>query len=340
MKHELIQLRDATGMQLREQNTMLCGYYRGFAMVTTLNSKNRCYDVVVWAARPGTDMIPQTNQWLADYAAQHPVCSGGSYNGMALITRIAIDKKRDVTAQSLLTFYNDVTGWMAANGMVPVCDHCGAPDTGLYHIGSGYNVICPRCLEQMTQTAKANQKATPGNLPAGIAGAILFSLAGVALWVLVNRLGYIAAICGLVLMVCTFKGYEKFSGKLDTPGILVCIVVAIFMGMVSQYVCVGLDIYEVFGEYDVTLLECMQAVPNFLFDPELELLFDYLPDLLFGYLFMAVGSFSFVRNALAAQKHGGFLVEKLAQGPSGYASAGTGSGAGPSNNSYTNSYKE
>ncbi len=89
------------------------------------------------------------------------------------------------------------------------------------------------------------------------------------------------------------------------------------MGLVSQYVCIGLDIYEVFGEYGVGLLDCMRAVPGFLFDPELNLLSDYLPDLLMGYAFMVLGSFSFVRNALAAQKHGGFLIEKLAERPGG-----------------------
>ena len=246
-----------------------------------------------------------------------PLLHRGSYNGQLLVAQIAIDKKRDITAQSLLTFYNDVVGWLAANGMASCCESCGAPDAALFDMGGKLHAICPRCLEQMSQAARAEQKAVPGNLPAGIAGAILFSLAGVALWVLVNRLGYIAAICGLVLMVCAFKGYEKFSGKLDTPGIIICIIVAVCMGLVSQYVCIGLDIYEVFGEYGVGLLDCMRAVPGFLFDPELNLLSDYLPDLLMGYAFMVLGSFSFVRNALAAQKHGGFLIEKLAERPGG-----------------------
>ena len=65
MKHELVQARNATGMRLRGQNSMLCGYYRGFAMVTNLNSKARCYDVVVWATRSGADMSQEANQWLA-----------------------------------------------------------------------------------------------------------------------------------------------------------------------------------------------------------------------------------------------------------------------------------
>ena len=177
MKHELVQARNATGMRLRGQNSMLCGYYRGFAMVTNLNSKARCYDVVVWATRSGADMSQEANQWLADYAAQHPFCTGGSYNGQLLVAQIVIDKKRDITAQSLLTFYNDVVGWLAANGMASCCESCGAPDAALFDMGGKLHAICPRCLEQMSQAARAEQKAVPGNLPAGIAGAILFSLA-------------------------------------------------------------------------------------------------------------------------------------------------------------------
>lgn len=321
MKHELVQARNATGMKLTGQNSMLCGFYRGYGIVTNLNSKNRCYDVLVWASRPGEDFTAPTQQWASDYTVQHPFCTAAGYNGQMLAARIAIDKKRDITAQSLLTFYNDVTGWLAANGMVTVCENCGAGDASLYNLGGKLHAICPRCLDQMSQAAKADQKAAPGNLPAGIVGALLFSLAGVALWVLINRLGYVAAICGLVLMVCAFKGYEKFSKKLDMPGIIACIIVAIFMGMVSQFICITLDAYEVFSEYGLSLLETAQLVPLMLIDPEMELATAYLPDLLMGYLFMAIGSFSFVRNAIAAQKYGGFRVECLAKRPEGYTAA-------------------
>lgn len=353
MKHELVQARNATGMKLTGQNSMLCGFYRGYGIVTNLNSKNRCYDVLVWASRPGEDVSAQVNRWLQEYLPQHPFCTAGGYGNQMVAVRIAIDKKRDITAQSLLTFYNDVTGWLAANGMVSACESCGAGDPSLYSLGGKLHAICPWCLEQMRQSAKADQKAAPGNLPAGIVGAILFSLAGVALWVLVNRLGYIAAICGLVLMVCAFKGYEKFSKKLDMPGIIACIVVAVFMGLVSQFICITLDAYEIFSEYGLTLLECAEMVPYLLAEPEL--LSAYLPDLLLGYLFMAIGSFSFVRNAIAAQKYGGFQVECLAQRPAGYSAPAPVSAASaaapaaptvptapssPEGNSYTNKFKE
>ena len=322
MKHELAQLQKLTGMRLRQQRNsmMLCGFYRGFAMVTNLNSKARSYDVVVWASRPGADMTQEVNGWLQDYAAGHPACTGGGYNGQILVAHMAIDKKRDITAQNLLAFYNDASGWLAANGMVSACESCGSADGEIYALAGRIHLVCPRCLESMTAQAKADQKSIPGNLPAGIVGALLFSLAGVALWVLVNRLGYIAAICGLVLMVCTFKGYEVFGKKLDMTGIVACILVAVFMGFVSQYICIGMDIYEAFHyDFEITIIDALRAVPSFMLDPSLGLMSAYAPDLIMGYLFMALGSFSFIRNAIVAQKHGGFYVEKLADRSAGAA---------------------
>ena len=315
MKHELVQLQKSTGMKLvrRGNSMMLCGYYRGLATVTNLNSRARCYDVVIWASRPGSDAAPEVNRWLAEYAQSNPACTGGSASGQMLVAHIAIQKKRDATAQALLAFYNDATGWLTANGMTSSCESCGAGDGAIYNLQGRLHVICPRCLEGMTAQAKADQAAAPGNLAAGIVGALLFSLVGVALWVLVNRLGYIAAICGLVLMVCTFKGYEFFGKKMDMTGIVVCILVALFMGLVSQYICIGMDIYDAFRyDFDITIMDALRAVPSFMLDPELELMGAYAPDLLMGYLFMAAGSFSFIRNAVIAQRHGGCYVEKLA----------------------------
>ena len=47
------------------------------------------------------------------------------------------------------------------------------------------------------------------NVPAGIVGAFLGSLIGVACAVLIGQLGYVASISGLVMAVCALKGYES-----------------------------------------------------------------------------------------------------------------------------------
>ena len=45
------------------------------------------------------------------------------------------------------------------------------------------------------------------NVLAGIVGAFLGSLIGVACIVIVGQMGYVASICGLVMAVCSLKGY-------------------------------------------------------------------------------------------------------------------------------------
>lgn len=50
------------------------------------------------------------------------------------------------------------------------------------------------------------------NVIAGTVGAFLGSLIGVACIVLVNQLGYVSAICGAVMAVCSIKGYTMLGG--------------------------------------------------------------------------------------------------------------------------------
>ncbi len=166
MKHELVQLQKLTGMKLvrRGNSMMLCGYYRGFATVTNLNSRARCYDVVIWASRAGEDMAPQMNQWLAEYVQRNPACTGGSATHQMMVGHIAMGKKRDITAQSILAFYNDATSWLSANGMVSSCESCGSGESAIYNLGGRLHTICPRCLEEMTAQAKAEQ-TPPGTFP-------------------------------------------------------------------------------------------------------------------------------------------------------------------------------
>ena len=59
------------------------------------------------------------------------------------------------------------------------------------------------------------------NVPAGIVGAFLGSLIGVACAVLIGQLGYVASISGLVMAVCALKGYELLGGSLTKKGALI-----------------------------------------------------------------------------------------------------------------------
>ena len=102
MAHELVQLQERTGMKVRRQGStaLLCGRYRGYAMVANLNSRARCYDVVVWASRPGGGMEGEAEEWLRSYAASHPACTGGRSRRSP--NRAPVSVRNPTTSQYLL----------------------------------------------------------------------------------------------------------------------------------------------------------------------------------------------------------------------------------------------
>ena len=84
--------------------------------------------------------------------------------------------------------------------------------------------LCESCFGQVSEAA-AQQNQTKMQkqeqvLP-GIVGALIGSLIGAVVIVIVGQLGYVAAVSGLVMAICTLKGYEMLGKKLGTPGIII-----------------------------------------------------------------------------------------------------------------------
>ena len=68
----------------------------------------------------------------------------------------------------------------------------------------------------------------------GIVGALVGSLLGVACIVILSQLGYVAALSGVVMAVCTLKGYEIGSGKLSKRGIVISVILMLVMTYVGD----------------------------------------------------------------------------------------------------------
>lgn len=74
------------------------------------------------------------------------------------------------------------------------------------------------------------------NLLAGIVGSLLGSLVGLACIVLLDRLGYVAAISGVVMAVCALKGYERLGGALSRKGIIASSIVMVIMTFIGNQI--------------------------------------------------------------------------------------------------------
>ena len=156
---------------------------------------------------------------------------------------------------------------------------------------------------------------TKENVLAGAVGAFLFSLAGGILWFVLYQIGYLAALSGLIGVICAVKGYTFFAKTKDESKtcLILSSIIAIAVLAISWYLCVGYDIYLAYqewyaeGEVDFTLtfFESVQVIPYFFEDTEL--LVAYLKDLGFGLLFAILGIVSYLssrekkRKRLAAE---------------------------------------
>ena len=157
---------------------------------------------------------------------------------------------------------------------------------------------------------------TKENVLAGAVGAFLFSLAGGILWFVLYQIGYLAALSGLIGVICAVKGYTFFAKTKDESKtcLILSSIIAIAVLAISWYLCVGYDLYLAYqvwyaeGEVDYlpNFFECVQVIPYY-FEEDSALLVAYLKDLGFGLLFAILGVVSYLssrekkRKRLAAE---------------------------------------
>lgn len=135
------------------------------------------------------------------------------------------------------------------------------------------------------------------NVIAGIAGALIGGIIGGAVIVLIGQLGLISAISGVVLAFCTLKGYELLGGKMSRAGILASIIVMLIVPYLADRISWALVIVDEFEwAFGDAFLYVHEVVEEF------GLQANYWKDLLFVYLFTALGAFTSLQQTLKKQK--------------------------------------
>lgn len=195
------------------------------------------------------------------------------------------------------------------------CVNCGAevPDS---------EDVCPNCGSgSFTQTdgaaaaeaARMAEAERNENVPAGIAGAILFSLIGVALYFAVYQLGIIAGICGFVICALANFGYGLFCGNkqsVSTARIVTVIIVTVAMIFLAEYVCVAFELFRgAKAEGDpISFIDALRVIPYL--TGEKEFVGAVAADLGLAYLFSALACFSTISKMIKERKKRAQLLNK------------------------------
>ena len=124
----------------------------------------------------------------------------------------------------------------------------------------------------VVQPLRSNIAASE-NVGKGLLGALLLGLVGVAIYVGIYQLGYILFASGVIIFNLCMMGYNKLSGHdasqhFSKKGVLICGAVALFVMLISEYLCIGIEIFKEYKGYGVTLAESFKAIPDFLAEEE------------------------------------------------------------------------
>lgn len=137
------------------------------------------------------------------------------------------------------------------------------------------------------------------NTLAGVVGACLLGLVGCALYILVYRLGYVAGICGLVTVIISNFGYNKFAGTKDSmKGIITAIIVSVIMILLGEYTALAWEIYDAYKP-DLTFFDAFRATPLFL---EGEVLSAVIKDVVIALALGIIASFATVSRIVKINK--------------------------------------
>lgn len=185
---------------------------------------------------------------------------------------------------------------------MPCCQYCGREtETEGYLVSGNHIGLCEECAASLAQNitlAQNQENEKKENMIGGIVGALVGSLLGVACIVILSQLGYVAALSGVVMAVCTLKGYEIGSGKLSKRGIVISVILMLVMTYVGDRLDWAIMIAR---ELEVDIATGYRYFPLLLSEDVIDF-GSYAANLVLVYAFLLLGAIPTIRNANKGKK--------------------------------------
>ncbi len=173
------------------------------------------------------------------------------------VTAAAVSAKGSF--DNLQTALNSLIPYLQARGLGNSCYGCNVNKNTASYVYSGNALqLCDNCSVSVANNIaekQAEHTAKSEKIMFGAVGALLGSLIGVAAIVIIGQLGYVAAISGFLLAICTLKGYEMFAGKMTKKGIIISLAIMIAMTLFGNHLDwaifvareLGINVFDAFS---------------------------------------------------------------------------------------------
>jgi len=132
------------------------------------------------------------------------------------------------------------------------------------------------------------------NVLFGTLGALLGALAGALIIVLLDKVGFVASISGVVMAFLSLFLYTKFAGKLSKKGVVICVVIMIVTVFLTEYLLYTYAVYKEWKVYGVSFGEVFKSLFDIL--KEFDLMGHFTRNILMLYAFTALGAIPKIRD--------------------------------------------
>lgn len=258
------QLAMALGLRLDRERNMLYGLREGFELLIYAADERYPYWLTVSLSARSPMGVLSKEDCKMFAKNEKPVVSivqEGNLIKMVLKNTPKQDKLRENVNNGI----GALIAFLRSRGFAPCCQLCGQQmETASYDTKGGYMHLCPDCagrMRQDTMITTQQKKEKSENPVGGIVGALLGSLIGVICIVIFGQLGRVAIISGIIMAVCTMKGYEMLGGKLTKKGIFISMVMMFIMTYIGDRIGWALIIV---GELGGDVFSAFMMVPAFL----------------------------------------------------------------------------
>ena len=219
------------GLLISPQGNSAYGAFNGYTVDISMGARNSAYTVSASVSAPGGSLPDQT--MLKARVKECREVTGCVVSGRRISFIARTSMKAQEYAHNICTALQFMTTIFMQNGYVNVCERCGSTSpTEVCAVGVGKAILCESCYQQVQNESFQRQQvldAKSENVVGGTVGALIGSLIGVAAIIIISRLGFVAAISGVIMGVCTLKGYEMLGGKLTKKGIVISIIIMLLM---------------------------------------------------------------------------------------------------------------
>lgn len=202
---------------------------------------------------------------------------------------------------------NNITAYFRESGYNDVCEHCGivVDETSYYRHDGEVNHFCRNCFgdaANILNSRFAQIENVKENVLLGLVGALIGSIVGAGIIILLGWIGVFASFAGFVLAFGTLMGYKSFGKKLSIKGIVICVVIMIVMTLLANHVVWTVDIYrELVKQYDNVSM--MSVFKNLIYIvSDLDLTTEFSRSIFLLFLFTILGAHPTIKRSFIERK--------------------------------------